>query len=336
MSRASIVAMLVAAEVLIAGLALYVIGSHGQWHGVFAHGTHQADFVAKPVAPIAAGSAPHVTIDDRESQVAVGTSSDGMVHVTDLTNVHGFFWGSGSGTIAQLVVSQTADGVAITRPQREHGPHFDFGETDERIQIDLPSNARVEITHCAGAKVTGVDGGVTARSQDGRITLASLKGIIDASSADGSVEATGIRADSVTVRSNDGHITLRDVTTSLLTAQTDDGRIEASALVVAGGVQPRATLHSDNGSVHVHGSFAPGGVYEVSTQDGTVELGLSAGADLTVTASTADGGISVDGDRVESDDGNAMQHTIRLGNGSGSLRASSADGSIHITTNGAV
>ena len=75
----------------------------------------------------------------------------------------------------------------------------------------------------------------------------------------------------------------------------------------------------------------------MSTDDGRIELGFAPGADLNVEVTTDDGHITLDGNRVARDnDGDTAHYTMRLGNGSGSLHATTRDGSIHITTNGAL
>jgi len=328
MSRASVVAMLVAVEILIAGIAIYVIGGNGGWHGM-----HRVAFAAAPIAPLEAGNSPRIAVDDPDSRVEVELSTDGLVHVRDATSTRGFVYGSEK--IAQLHVVRTADGVSISRPHTDgwSGMHLVFGESTQKIYVDVPSGAHLEIARCSGADVTGLTGGVNVHSVDGHITLANLQGTIVAHSDDGYINATGIRGDSLTVQSNDGHITLRDVTVPALDARTNDGRVEASALTIAG-AQPRATLHSNDGSMHVKGSFAPGGAYEVSSNDGSIEVGLAGDADLTLTASTGDGKVYVDGSS-QNQDGDSAQHTIKLGAGSGSMKLATSDGSIHITTNGA-
>jgi DUF4097 and DUF4098 domain-containing protein YvlB len=341
MSRSSIVAMLVAVEILIAGMAIYVIGGSGRlghMHSVFAaSGAHRADFVAAAVAPIDAGRSPHIAVDDRDSRIVVATSNDGLVHVKDLTRMEGTFF-SDSRSIAQLHVAHTADSVSISRTPSADGwgAHFQIGFFEERVEIDVPAGAHVDIARSSGADVTGIEGGVAVRSQDGHITLANLRGTVDAHSDDGWISATGVHGDTLTMQSADGHLTLRDIAVSSLSARTEDGRITASELAISGGAQPRATLQSADGSVSVKGSFAAGGAYEISSKDGSIQLGLAPGSDLTVDASTADGRIVVDGTTVDRGDSDSTQHTIRLGSGSGSLRVSSSDGSIHITTNGAV
>lgn len=305
MSRSSLVAMLIAVEIAIVGIALYAIRD-------VAH-VHAAGFAAKTFAPLDAGSAPVVAIDDRDSRVDVATSADGMVHVKDLTDVHGALFGSHP-SIAQLEVKRTAGGVSIARPDSGHGAYFGFWDSDRRIEVDVPSGARLEIARCSGARIAGVEGGVTVASQDGRITLTDLRGTIEAKSDDGSITATRVRGDSLVLQSSDGRLRLEDVSASSLDAQTRDGSIEAHGLSIAGGPQ-HAVLH---------------------TADGSIRVGLATGADLTVDASTNDGHIDVDGNAASNGDSDSAQRTVRVGNGSGSLQLSSGDGSIHLITNGAV
>lgn len=305
MSRASLVAMLVAVEIAIVGIALYTVRGMGIAH------VHAVDFVAKTFTPLEAGSSPRIEIDDPDSGVYVTASSDGLVHVRDLTSTHGAFFGSRS-SIPQLDVKRTSDGVSISRAAM--GAHFDFWWSERRIEVEIPSGSRLEIARCSGAHVTGVEGGVAVASQDGRITLTDLRGSIQAKSDDGSITATRVRGDNLVLQSADGRLRLEDVSASSLDAQTKDGSIEAHGLAIAAGAQ-HAVLH---------------------TGDGSIRVALASGADLTVDASTGDGHIDVDGNTASNGDSDSAQRTVRVGNGSGSLQLSSGDGSIHLTTNGAV
>ncbi|HEY1654761.1 MAG TPA: DUF4097 family beta strand repeat-containing protein [Candidatus Tumulicola sp.] len=329
MSRASIVGMLIAAEIVIVGIALFAL--HG---GRRLHAMHEAAFTAKPIAAIAAGNAPRISADDPQSRIVVGTSSDGLVHVKDLTSDRGVLF-SDRADVHQLEVKRTLDGVAISRPDSPGFGFALFGSIERRVEIDAPAGSHVDIARCAGADVSGIAGGVAVHSQDGRIALADLQGTVDGRSDSGSVSAIRVHGDSLALQSGDGHLSLRDVSVGALNARTDDGSIEASDVAVAG-ASPHAVLHSGDGSIRLDGSFAPGGTYEVSTNDGSIRVGLPPNADLTVDASTADGRVLVDGSPFERGDGDAARHTVKLGNGSGNLRVSSDDGSIHILTNGAV
>jgi Putative adhesin len=302
MSRASIVGMLVAAEVLIAGMAIYSVG-HGS--RAFGAGMHRIDFTGVAFGPVAAGAAPHVVVDDANSRVHVATSSDGQVHVRDLTHVRGAFFSSAN--YPQLRVTRTPDGVRIERPRAPDLSIDIFGMSTQAIEVDVPPGSRLEIAQCAGADVYGIDGGVSVHSLDGHVTLTDLQGSIDAHSDDGYLQATNVHGDRLTMESSDGHLALANVTAASLVGTTRDGRIEADGLNVTGD----ATLQTNDGSVQAR--FAPD-------------------ASVTVDASTSDGRISVDGSSFDHDD--SAQRTIRIGAGAGRMKLATDEGSIHIFTNG--
>lgn len=293
--------MLLAAEVGIVGMAIYVIGGGSS----FASGMHPVDFTSQPISPIAAGDAPHVFIDDADSRVHVGPSSDGMVHVRDLTQIRGAFFSNAP--YPRLTVTRSLDGVRIVRPHAERLSVGIFGFSMQRIEIDAPQGSRVEISRCGGADVDGITGGVSVHSVDGHIALTRLQGSVDAQSDDGSISAANVRGDRLAMSAGDGHLSLNDVSVASLDGTTRDGRISAGALNVSN----NATLQTDDGSVSVR---------------------LVPNSNLIVNASTRDGRILVDGNSIDGDD--SAQRTIRVGTGTGHLSVATNDGSIRIYTNG--
>lgn len=294
--------MLVAAEAVIVGMAIYAVGGRG---ASLAAGMHRVDFTAASIAPVAAGATPHVVIDDANSRVRVDASSDALVHVRDLTQIHGGVFSNAN--YPRLAVTRTPDGVRIERLRSERSMLYLFGFSRQAIEVDVPQGARVEIAGSAGADVRGIAGGVTVHSLDGHVTLTDLQGSVDAHSDDGYLDAANVRGDRLAMESMDGHLTLKNVAVASLSATTHDGRIEATGLSVSGS----ATLQTDDGSVRV---------------------ALAPNADLTIDASTRDGRISLDGNSLDADDSTAR--TIRLGAGIGQMKLATADGSIRIYTNG--
>ncbi|MBV8067760.1 MAG: DUF4097 family beta strand repeat protein [Candidatus Eremiobacteraeota bacterium] len=301
MSRATVIAMLVAAEIAIVGMTIYAIGGAS-----FASGMHQVQFSAAPIAPISAGARPQVVIDDASSRVLVGTSSDGLVHVRDLTEMRGAIFSNQP--YPRLAVTRTLDGVRIERPHVERLSVEIFGFSVQRISVDVPQDARIEIARCSGADVDGIAGGVDVHSVDGHVTLSNLQGTVTARSDDGYIEAANLHSDRLAMTSMDGHLGLTDVAVDSLVGTTRDGRITAKGLNVAG-----------DGTLQ--------------TADGPVRVSLAPNSNLTIDASTGDGTISVDG--VSRDSNDSAQRTIRLGAGTGRMKLATDDGSIHILTNGA-
>jgi hypothetical protein len=328
-SRAGVIALLIAAEVAIVVLAIYIMGgAHAAWASN--GGMHHIDYSAKPIAPLSAGSTPHVVVNDDDDRIMVTASTDGLVHVTDLKQYHGTFWGTPD--IKPLTVERTADGVSIARaPSNGMNISLFFSWNVDRIAIAIPPGSTLDIERSSGSNITGLTGAVTARSQDGSITLATLRGNVDAQSSDGAIEATDVRADDVKVQSADGHIELHGVITGTLSATTEDGHIAIDGLQITGN---NAIIHSDDGSIRVNGSFATG-TYEVSSDDGHIDVTVPAQSNLTVAASTGDGSITRDGRSYDGGDSDSTSQSFTLGGGSGHLNLTSHDGSISITTNGA-
>lgn len=303
--------MLLAVEVLIVGAVLALLRGGSGWHSAFAGSmSSSSSFVAQPIAPIAAGLTPRVQIDDPQSGIEVTTSSDGMIHVKDDTTFSGWRFG-GSTSIPQLRVTRTLDGVAISRADYSTGGISIFSR--QHVEIQVPAGARVAIGHCESAEITGLENGVDVASQDGHIGLHHLRGNVNA-------------------QSDDGHITADDLTANAIVLSTKDGHVDATGLNL-NGLAPRATIHTNDGSMKIGGVFPAGGTYEFTTGDGRITLNLSPGSDASVTASTGDGRIEIDGATYHGDD--SASHAVRVGNGSSSMRVRSEDGSIHITTNGA-
>jgi len=304
-SRLGIVLVLAAAEVFLLGLMMRSLGFSSP---VQAAGFHTASFTPKAFSPIDAGTTPHVVIADAKSRVTVGVSQDGLVHVADQSHFHGAIWGQQN--LAQLLVNKTNDGVRIERPgdlADDRIFSLAFWCT-ERIRVDVPAGAHVEIVRSGGADISDLQAPVIAHSNDGHISATHIRGAVDFTSDDGYLALTDVTAPTVKLATKDGSLRFTGVDTGSLEARTDDGSVR-----IAG-------LHVGSGSIE--------------TSDGSVRIGLR-DPDLTVSARTDDGRIRVDGVTQQHDDSDASSGTIRLGNGTGSLSVASHDGSISITTNGA-
>ncbi len=332
--RFALIAMLAAVEVVILGMAAFVLSGHSLWNwtGSAGYTPPQTASGAHPIAPLAAGNAPAVYIDDPQSHVTVSPSADGLIHVQDRTHVGGLTWGGDAGHIPALTVTRTADGVRIVRPSYHLGFFGLFVDDEREIAVQLPSGSSVQIARCSGADVNGVKNGVSATSVDGSISIADSSGSVSAHSNDGRVELRRVRGNTLEISSDDGSLRLADVTANALTARTGDGSIHAQGIVLNGSA-PRATVHSGDGSVRVDGLFPGSGTYTISSGDGSIGLALASGSNATIAAHTDDGSMTLDGQSFHNDGGN--QQTLRVGDGSSSLNVSSGDGSIHITTNGA-
>ncbi|MGB6986643.1 MAG: DUF4097 family beta strand repeat-containing protein [Candidatus Aquilonibacter sp.] len=252
LSRTSLIAVLVAAEVAILGLAAYSI--RGAVSGdVFAGGgPGGANFVAKTFTPVAAGNAPRVTIDDPNSGVTIGVSDDGLVHVKDDTSFSGVTLRSPH-DYPQLAVTQDFNGVHISRPAYHEGwPMFiGFSNSRQHFEVQVPATAAVIVDACANAEVSDLKNGATIKALDGRIELTHVKGAIVAHTDDGHILADDIASPALDLSSNDGWIEVRNFAAA------------------AGGKYDVAT--SDG---HIKVAFAPGSdvTVDASTNDGSLRV----------------------------------------------------------------
>lgn len=253
LSRTSVIAVLVAAEAAILGLAAYSI--RGAVPGdVFAGGGNGSAFVAKTFAPIAAGATPRVTIDDPNSGVTIGVSDDGLVHVKDDT----FFSGvtlRGPRDYPQLTVTQDVSGVHISRPVHHEGwsMFIGFSNSRQHFEVQVPANASVSVDECANAEVSDLKNGATIKALDGRIELTHVQGAIVAHTDDGHILAEDVTSPSLNLSSNDGWIELRNFTAAAdgkYDLTTSDGHI---VVALARGSDVTVDASTNDGSLRVDG-----------------------------------------------------------------------------------
>lgn len=245
-SNAGIIALLLAAELFIAGAIVWSLGARGGFP-VRAAALHEGSGQDKVFAPIDAGASPRISIDDPDSHVVVTTSDDGKVHVTDASHFAGIFWGDT--TRAPLQVSRTDDGVAIVRAPG-HGVRVQiFGISQQRVEVALPAASILDVKRCSGADVTG------------------LRGIVQVQSVDGHIAASDVQTDRLTIASEDGRLALNNVHATQIDATTKDGSIHANGVQTAGG-----TLHTDDGTITL--GLAPDAnlAIHARTSDGRVTL----------------------------------------------------------------
>ncbi|MBV8245692.1 MAG: DUF4097 family beta strand repeat protein [Candidatus Eremiobacteraeota bacterium] len=306
MSRKRLIAVLVIAEFVILYAIFSVSGltaPRGGWSG-----TALADTAPHDLAPIDAGSAPHVIVDDPDSSVTVAISPDGRVHASDEWSVHGWILGSKKRP-PELHATRTLDGVEVARASQAWQFVGVIGDEVQRTQVLVPAGTRLEVRNAGGLNVSGLRGDLVANLSDGRIVL------------------TDIVTDSIRVHTADGRIEFHGVKTRNLAASTNDGRILGEALSVEGS-NPTATLQTDSGRIMLGASFAGGGTYDIHTGDGRIHLNLPRENDLAIEPNTGDGHVELDGSRRDG--------TFNLGAGTGTLRVATGNGDISITTNGVV
>ena len=281
-SRTLVIAVLVAAEVAILGLAAFSI--RGGISGNLVAGGGAANFVAKTFAPIAAGKAPRVTIDDPNSGVTIGVSDDGLVHVKDDTSFSGVTLRSPR-DYPQLTVTQDFDGVHISRPAYHEGwsMFIGFSNSRQHFEVQVPAAAAVIVDACDNAEVSDLQNGATIKALDGRIELTRVQGAIVA-------------------HTDDGHIRADDVASSSLDLSSDDGWIEMRNFTAAAGGTYDVMTHDG----HIKVALAPGSdvTVDASTNDGSLRVdGVRQRSDDDRKQQTIRVGNGASAMRVHSDDG---------------------------------
>lgn len=280
-NRTPILAMLIAMEVAIVGIALYSFSNVGRG-SIFAAGMapHRVDYDGAPVAPVAVGAAPVITVDDATDRIYVTPSSDRFVHVVDHRSIHGMIWGATK--MAPLKVERTADGVSISRATTGSV----IGETSgQRLDVQVPSDAVLAFTQVGGAEIRGIEGGVTAHSVDGSILLTDVGGAVDVRDDDGRIEATRLTGPTFRAHSADGRILLEGVAASKIDASTDDGRIVAT---LPAGTDAVVTAHTDDGHIVRDGARISDGDGDGADQSFTLGSGKG-----SIALSTDDGNITI-------------------------------------------
>ncbi len=281
-SRTLVVATLVAAQVTILGLAAYSI--RGAVAGdAWAGGNNGTAFAAKTFAPIAAGNAPRVTIDDPNSGVTIGASADGLVHVKDDTTFSGMTVRSPH-DYPQLTVTQDGSGVHISRPAYHYSwtMFLGFSASRQHFEVQVPATAGVIVDACDNAEISDLKSGVTVKALDGRIELTRIEGAVAA-------------------HADDGHILAEDVTSPSLDLTSNDGWIEVRNFTALTGGKYNVTTRDG----HIKVAFAPGSdvTVDASTSDGSLRVdGVrqhgNDGAAQTIRVGSGESAM-----RVHSDDG---------------------------------
>ena len=272
-------AVLLAVEVFLAGAMLWSMRGHN--FSVRAAGMQRIEAGAHAFAPIYAGQAPHVIVDDPDSAVTISNSSDGSVRVTDDSHMYGWFFGNHSRP--PLSVRAIPGGVSIERPG--DGVHFAMlGFDHEHLTIAIPPQSVLDVRRCSGARISGMRGALRVNSVDGRITLEDVRAVsLFVRSADGSLHMNHVSAPSIDAATQDGSIHAYGLQVGGGTLATQDGSITVAFQDAAVNV----TAHTADGSVHYNGQRVDsnddasnanftvgsgGGQLALTTQDGSINI----------------------------------------------------------------
>lgn len=250
----------------------------------------------------------------------------------------------------EVEFNQSGNKVYVTG--REHRRsviigYFSVNYITYRYDIMLPEYVELDIVSDDGSvdaenlmadvRVKTDDGDIELRkisngktylhAKDGKIRLESLKGELNIHCDDGDLEATGLAASDAEITSSDGRVRIENSSGNFYIS-TDDGDVRLDK--INGDV---LDVRTEDGDVDVR--FSGSGVVDITigAKDGRVNLELDEQVSAAFSVETADGRIRFDaGDaRINRDSRRYMKGD--LGEGEGTLRIRTADGSVTVTSN---
>jgi DUF4097 and DUF4098 domain-containing protein YvlB len=186
---------------------------------------------------------------------------------------------------------------------------------DERnVHVTVPPQTRVIVEQAGDITASGLRADASFDSPNGGITISDFRGELSANSSNGHVEVSDADCPTLRASSEDGRVVLHRVTAGRLEVSSSNGRVEATELAVRDG--------------------------NVSSSNGRVSLLFAPAADTTVTASAANGDITIHGLAAsgaatgvaggDDDDDDSAARTVRVGAGEGKLDVHASNGSIDL------
>jgi formylmethanofuran dehydrogenase subunit C len=147
---------------------------------------------------------------------------------------------------------------------------------------------------------------------------------LDADTSGGSITARGDRTERTRADTSGGSIRV-DGGASDMDLDTSGGSITVERAL--------STLRADTsgGSIHVHYVGPATRTIDLDTSGGSIDVGVDPTASLRVAADTSGGGVSVSGLPFSGDAVRRSHAHGTINGGTGTLRASTSGGSIHIT-----
>ena len=146
------------------------------------------------------------------------------------------------------------------------------------LEVYVPSNAQVWVkTATAGIDVSGLSGSLDLYVVSGDITVAGNPSSVSAEAIDGSIRINGSPA-WVRAKSASGNVSFEGKSADV-SLSTVSGKID-----VKGSRFEKTKFETVTGNIKFDGSFDRGGLSTFDTHSGTIDLGVSGGADFDVVS----------------------------------------------------
>jgi hypothetical protein len=164
----------------------------------------------------------------------------------------------------QLSIEAACSGISI-------------GDCSTSVNVTVPAGAAVEVDSSdSNVTVNGISGPLDLQSSDGDVTVAGDTGPLHLSSSDGNVQGTDLSSSAVTASSDDGSISLTFATAPrTITGSSSNGNI--AVRLPRGPASYLVSASSDNGtrSVDVHTDSTSSRHVSVDSNNGDVSVTYS-------------------------------------------------------------
>ena len=166
----------------------------------------------------------------------------------------------------------------------------------------------------AAVTAKSINGGVKVRGGTELVTVSSLQGLVEVENVKGRVEASSMNR-GVRLRGVSGDVLAESMNGMIVLDRVRAKSLEASTV---------------NGSIVFVGSIVSGGLYSLSTHNGSVIVGLDDKPDVTVSVATFSGGFSSSFPVTLEKGRRGKRFNFTLGSGSAKLELESFQGSVRL------
>lgn len=223
-----------------------------------------------------------------------------------------------TGRRGRVEVSLVGNTVVIKTGSREGAPSvIDLDITvPQSMALTLSGTyADVTVDGVQGAiSVETVNGEVNVRGGRGTVTLHSIQGSVTLADASGRIEVNTVNED----------IELRNVSGEIK-AETNNGEV-----MLTGIKSSSVDAGTINGDVLYEGTVSDGGSYSFDSHNGDITVSIPEGANVTITAATANGDIDASFPLPLTGSPGKHRKTFKIGSGSARMELESFQGDIEM------
>jgi DUF4097 and DUF4098 domain-containing protein YvlB len=222
------------------------------------------------------------------------------------------------GSRGRIEVSLTGNTVLLKAGSRMGAPSvvdFDITVPQDMALTLTGTYAEIEVDGVRGAiSAETVDGEVKVRGGSGIITLHSIQGSVTLADATGRIEVNSVNED-VELSNVSGQIKAETTNGDVTLMGIKSSSVEATTI---------------NGDVIYEGTITDGGTYVFNSHNGDMTVSVPEGANVTVSAATANGDIDASFPLPFTGTPAKHRYTFKLGTGSARMEVESFQGDIEL------